>query len=145
LDLTYVPSTDQEKQLFCLKQDFLFGVFVATMKVSQLHSVVKKHTNDLDTQKVHVALLELLQESTHANVKSADILEYITSIWYDASLWKGTTGSAWLVPVGTSLTPLHRRFGTSSMTSLRPSSLVVTLMVMLFLASLRLLAAIIST
>jgi hypothetical protein len=74
LDLMYVYSTDEEKQLFHLKQDFLFGVFVAMMKVSQLHSVKKEHTNDLDVQKVHVALLELLQESTHANVKSADIL-----------------------------------------------------------------------
>jgi hypothetical protein len=34
LDPTYVPSTNEEKQLFCLKQDFLFGVFAAMMKVS---------------------------------------------------------------------------------------------------------------
>jgi hypothetical protein len=48
LDPSYVPNPNEEKQLFHLKQDSLFGVFVDTMKVSQLHSVVKKHTNDLD-------------------------------------------------------------------------------------------------
>jgi hypothetical protein len=114
----YVPSTDQEKQLFCLKQDFLFGVFVATMKVSQLHSVVKI----IPMIWIHRrSMLHCWNCCRNQPMPMSSLLTFWSILPAPGMMrhhGRVPLAPAWLVPVGTSLTPLHRRFGTSSMTSL---------------------------
>ena len=93
LDPDYTPLTQEEKDLFRLKQDYMFGVFDQTMKAQQLRSFVLQHMDDRDAQAVHRKLIELMKTSTHATTASGKILGYLATARYDLNSWKGSSES----------------------------------------------------
>ncbi len=112
----YSPTSTEEKELFQAKNNYMYSVFVQTVKSDVGKSIVRQHEVDKDAQKVYQEIKRHYLDSTKAQISSADILSYITSIRLGTGLWKGTTEAFILhwqnqVRLYETLTPTSDHFG----------------------------------
>ena len=91
MDATYSPSTQDEHDLFVEKQKYLYAVLESKVLTDQGKAIVREHESDFDAQAVYRKLLDYHLKSTKAQIESATILSYITSVRLGSGEWKGTT------------------------------------------------------
>ena len=92
LDPTYVPTTQEAKDLFAAKQQFMYAMFEKTLLTDFGKSVVRAHKTDGNAQKVFqevdLEVMEHAEKSTVATIDAANIMTYITSARWET--WGGT-------------------------------------------------------
>jgi hypothetical protein len=87
LEATYVPSaTDQEA--FHEKVSFTFTVLHHALKMDLGVTLVKKHHETGDAQKLWTEFVTYMKKSTKVQILSANILSWIMTSKYDAE-WRG--------------------------------------------------------
>ena len=68
LDPNYTPSTNEEDEIFEIKQRFMYSVFNRTIQVNIGKAIVRKHENNWDAQSIYAELLEEATRSTAAQL-----------------------------------------------------------------------------
>ena len=91
LDETYVPSSQEEKDLFTEQQKYVFAVLESKVLTDIGKSLVRAHEMDYDAQAVYSKLKAHHLKSTKAMIDSSTILSYITSARLGNGEWKGST------------------------------------------------------
>ena len=91
LDLSYVPHTTEEADLFQEKQKYLYAVLESKVKTDRGKLIVRKYDQDYDARTVYQELSEHHTKSTKAAMSAAALLSYITSERLGNGQWKGTT------------------------------------------------------
>ena len=89
LDVAYTlhPS---EVDLFKEQQRYIYSVLLNTVKAPTLKPIVIEAQKD-DIQKCWDNLVQEAEWSTSAEIKAADLLQYITSAKIDNGKWRGTS------------------------------------------------------
>ena len=90
LDPSYKPSTQEDINLFQIKQGFMFSVFEYTLKNDHGKGVLCKYEDTGNAQQVYIELLEYAEWSTKVSIEAATLLKYITSVKIGDGTWKGT-------------------------------------------------------
>ena len=91
LNLTYVPETPEQKELFNEKQKYMYAILEQKVITDRGKGFVRDHENDYDAQKVYQKLVDHHLKSTKAMIDLSSILSYITSVRLGSGMWKGTT------------------------------------------------------
>lgn len=91
LEANYKPSTPDEVDLFQKKQKYVYAVLEAKVLTDRGRAIVREHEADYDAQAAYQKLINLHLRSTKAQIESAAILSYITSIRLGCGDWKGST------------------------------------------------------
>ena len=91
LDANYVPSTQEDIDLFAEQQKYVYAVLASTVKTDDGKVFVRAHHTDNDAQQVYAKLHTHHLQSTKAKIASSDLLTYITSARIGSGDWKGTT------------------------------------------------------
>jgi hypothetical protein len=78
-DDTYVPTTPLDIQFCKLKQEFMYSFAECTLLTDYGKTCVCSHEADSDAQKIYTELFDYMNKSTKADLKSSDIISYITS------------------------------------------------------------------
>ena len=89
LDPKYMPSTQEEKDLFSEKQQYMYHVADTILKTDRGIVFVGEHEVDQDAQKVFQKTFDFYLKSRVADIESSDILTYITSAKFGVGTWKG--------------------------------------------------------
>ena len=89
LDSSYVPQTQEEKELFKEKQKYMYAVAVIILQTDIGIEQVGTHEKILDAQKVFSSVLNHYLKSRTADIDSSDVLTYITSAKLDDGRWNG--------------------------------------------------------
>ena len=89
LDASYVPVSGDDKQLFAMKQEFMYAVFERTLQTDMGKAFVRRHEADFDAQTIYKSLLEYSLQSTKAFLDTSKILAYITSARLGDGSWTG--------------------------------------------------------
>jgi hypothetical protein len=89
LDASYVPVSSEDKQLFAMKQEFMYAVFERTLQTDMGKTFVRRHEADFDAQTIYVSLVEYSIQSTKASLDTSKILAYITSARLGDGGWTG--------------------------------------------------------
>lgn len=89
--LTYVPGTQEEKDLFTEQQKYIYAVLEAKVLTDIGKSIVRAHEHDFDGRAVYNKLKVHHLKSTKAMIDSSTILSYITSARLGNGEWKGST------------------------------------------------------
>jgi len=87
-DHNCLPLTIEAKELFHEKQKFVLSVFERALQTQNGKSIVRKHRDDGDAQKVWKEVCDVYEQSIHASVNAADLLEYITTARLGDGKWK---------------------------------------------------------
>ena len=90
LDPSYVPGNEGEIELFKEKQKFMYSVFEDKVLTNTGLTLVRKYEENFDAQNIYRGLLKHSKESTQANIDTAELLTYITSVKLHKITWKGT-------------------------------------------------------
>jgi hypothetical protein len=93
LDSTYIPSNQDEADLFTEKKKFMYAVFERTLQTDQGKAFVRAHEYDFDAQAIYKDLVEYSIKSTKASLDSARTLAYITTARLGDGNWRGPTRS----------------------------------------------------
>ena len=91
LDSSYVPSKQDEKDLFDAQRKFMYAVLQATVLTSNGKSIVRDHANDYDAQMVYCKIQDHHTRSARADFQASSLLTYITSARLGDGDWRGTT------------------------------------------------------
>lgn len=91
LDDTYVPSTEDDRELFVEKQKYMYAVLSDRVLTDRGQAIVRQYEATFDAQAVYAALKRHHLHSTKAQLDSSTILAYITSAKVGDGTWKGTT------------------------------------------------------
>ena len=91
LDELFVPSSQEEKDLFAEQQKYIYAVLEAKVLTDVGKSIVRAHEGDFDGRAVYNKLKEHHLKSTKAMIDSSTILSYITSARLGNGEWKGST------------------------------------------------------
>ena len=91
LDGSYIPSTQEEKDLFTEQQKYIYAVLEAKVLTDVGKTFVRAHEHDFDGQAVYNKLKVHHLKSTKAMIDSSAILTYITSARLGNGEWKGST------------------------------------------------------
>jgi hypothetical protein len=91
LDESYVPGTQEEKELFAEQQKYIYAVLESKVLTDVGKSFVREHEKDYDAQAVYGKLKAHHLKSTKAMIESSTILSYVTSARLGNGEWKGTT------------------------------------------------------
>ena len=79
LDLDYIPTDDEEMELFDEKQKFITAVFDKVLKTSMGQAIFRKYQSTSDAYKMYKELLDHSLKSTGANIDASQVLAYLTS------------------------------------------------------------------
>jgi len=90
LDPTYIPTTQEDIEIFQIQQNFMFSVFEYTLKTDHGKSVLRKYEDTGNAQKIYIELLDYAERSTKASIEASALLKYITSTKIGDGTWKGT-------------------------------------------------------
>ena len=90
LQPTFVPVGTDETALFAQKQNYMFAVFLYTVKTGAGRAIVKKHHLKGDAQQVWKDLVEHYTSSTTSKLRSDQLMKYITNARLDDS-WRRTS------------------------------------------------------
>ncbi len=91
LDDSYVPTTNDDKELFQEQQKYMFSVFEKTLKTQNGLNILRSHHNNSDAQQVWKELCQKYVKSTRADIQAGNLMTYISSAKLGDSSWKGTT------------------------------------------------------
>ena len=91
LDPTYIPSNDEEIELFIEKQKYMYLVAMTILKTDRGIVFVGQHEVDRDAQQVFKKVINFYLHSRTADIDASAILKYITSAKLGEGTWKGTT------------------------------------------------------
>ena len=80
LDHTYVPWNISDKNLFDLKQAYMYGMFTDHLKTVQDKKFIDKYKKDTDAQKLLAGLTDYYNKSTAATDEASDILQFISNV-----------------------------------------------------------------
>jgi len=90
-DLRYNP-TSFEKELFQMRQEWVYALFDRTLKCGKAKEILRKYSSTRDAQSVYRDLCAYFGKSTKRELTTSELLSYILNIKYDNS-WKGTSQS----------------------------------------------------
>ena len=90
LDPLYVPSSQEQIDLFDEKQKFVFAVFDKNLLTDKGKALVRAYQATYDAQKVYKELQEYALQSTKASMDASMLLSYITTSRIGDGKWKGT-------------------------------------------------------
>ena len=95
LDSDYTPEegNEDEKNLFIMKQKFMYAVFECSLLTDQGKALVRAHEDDFDAQVIYRDLVAYALKSMKAAINSADILAYVTSAKFGDGSWRGSASS----------------------------------------------------
>jgi len=88
-DTGYTPETEEEKQLFKAKQEFVYSMFNGCVQTDTGKSIVRSHEVDFDAQAVYSKLVHTAKKSTKAQLTRDKLVTDLTTNQLDSS-WKGT-------------------------------------------------------
>jgi len=88
-DTGYTPETEEEKQLFKAKQEFVYSMFNQCVQTDTGKSIVRSHEVDFDAQVVYSKLVHTAKKSTKAQLTRDKLVTELTTNKLDSS-WKGT-------------------------------------------------------
>jgi len=88
-DTGYTPETEEEKQLFKAKQEFVYSMFNRCVQTDTGKSIVRSHEVDFDAQAVYSKLVNTVKKSTKAQLTRDKLVTDLTTNKLDSS-WKGT-------------------------------------------------------
>ena len=91
LDHTYIPSTQEDIDLFAEKQKFFYAVFEKTLLTDKGKALVRRYQHSYDAQLVYKELSDYYLSSTKATMNASSMLSYITSSHLADGKWKGST------------------------------------------------------
>jgi len=89
LNPSYKPPA-AEKNLFEVKQRFMYAVFEKILQTDKGKALVRTHEKAADAQKIFDELCKDALRSTHSSIDSSRLFSYITSVRIDDGLWNGT-------------------------------------------------------
>jgi hypothetical protein len=92
LDPTYVPRTEEERELFELQKAYMYSVWDYTLITDKGKEIVINHEEDQDGQRVYEDLVHHYTHSIDAELKGDELREYITGVTYNNS-WKGNSAT----------------------------------------------------
>ena len=90
LQPTYVPVGTDDIALFAQKQNYMFAVFLYTVKTGAGRAIVKKHHLKGNAQEVWKDLVDHYTSSTTSKLRSDQLMKYITNARLDDS-WRRTS------------------------------------------------------
>jgi hypothetical protein len=79
LDTTYVPTSQQEKDLLIEKQKYVYAVLESKVLTDRGKAIARKFEGTFDAQQVYNKLTKHHLKSTKARIEYSTILSYITS------------------------------------------------------------------
>jgi hypothetical protein len=91
LDSKFRATTNADKELFKEHQKFMYDVFSKSCLTDKTKSIVRKHFQTYDAQKVYSELEAHFTKSTKAQHSSSSLLTYLTSASIADGKWTGTT------------------------------------------------------
>ncbi len=91
LDSSYVPHTDEAKQLFQLQQEYVYAIFVDKLQTDTSQEIVRMYQDQSDAQKIYAALVDNYTKQTQAKLDSKSLFQYLSTSKVDE--WKGPTHS----------------------------------------------------
>ena len=86
-DPSYVPVTDEEKEVFDLKQAFAYGLFDKIVQTDRGRAIVRQYEETYDAQKVYADLSKHHLQSPRAQLEAAEILGYLSTARFGSSIW----------------------------------------------------------
>ena len=87
------PTNQAQVDLFRVKQDFMYSVFVDKLKTDKAKSLVRTHETTQDAQQVWRSLLDHQQTSTTGELHRKSIMCHLNTHKLDPSNWRGTITS----------------------------------------------------
>ena len=90
LDHSYVPMTQEDKDLFEAQQTYLYNVLDNCVFTDRGKEIVRTYYDTSDAQKVYEEICILHKESTSAKLDTSNNLSYLTSMQLGDGSWKGT-------------------------------------------------------
>ena len=87
LNPDYIPSTDDEIQLFTLQNTFMYSVFESTLQTTKSRHIVQTHECSADAQQVYATLLDVYEENLTISLQATDLRSTLTLLRYDDK-WK---------------------------------------------------------
>ena len=91
LNPTYMPSNDEEIELFIEKQQYMYLVAMIILKHDRGIFFVRQNEVNRDTQQVFKNVINYYLHSSTADIGDSAILKYITSAKLGEDTWNGTT------------------------------------------------------
>jgi hypothetical protein len=88
IDPNYVPTSEDQSELFKEKQKYAFSVLSTKVLTDEGKLIVRDHETTFDAQAAYKQLLQHHRKSAAARLESAATLSYITSAKYDPSTGK---------------------------------------------------------
>ena len=97
-DASYVPSTQEEKDLFNLKQKYLFSVFTTVLQTNEGKALVRnqQQLRTFDAQSIFAELTKYHTNSTQSELTSNEIMQFITTFRLGKQAWKGKTAVSFI-------------------------------------------------
>ena len=87
------PTNQEQVDLFRVKQDFMYAVFVDKLKTDKAKSLVRTHETTQDAQQVWRSLLDHQQTSTTGELHRERIMCHLNTHKLDPNSWRGTLAS----------------------------------------------------
>ena len=87
LDLSYVPNSPQEQELFNLQNNFMYIVFEQCLLTSKSKLLIQLHEDTMDAQKVFMGLLQAYEEDLSGQLRASDLRAELTLMHLDDK-WK---------------------------------------------------------
>jgi len=85
--------TVTERELFSVKQKYMYTVFEHTVHTDQGKTIVRAYEDTANAQQIYSELIEYAQNRTKVSIDAQDILHYISSSQLGNGSWKGTSHS----------------------------------------------------
>ena len=93
LDMSYTPTTSEEKELFEDMSIYLYSVLDTHVLTDKGQEIVRAHSHDRNARAVYRELLEHHRNSNKAKMNSSNILTYLTTAKLGDGNWRGTSES----------------------------------------------------
>ena len=91
LDPSYIPTSQDERQLFLEQQKFMYAVFEKTLLTDKGKALVRTYQHTFDAQSIYRELSAYAMHSTKAALQASSLLSHITTVTLGDGNWKGTT------------------------------------------------------
>ncbi len=90
IDSSFKPTTKAAKELFKIKQAFMFAVLNRLLQTDQGKTTLRRYTDTFDARQVYLDLVEYHTKSVSATIEINEILRYLTTTKFTDGKWKGT-------------------------------------------------------
>jgi hypothetical protein len=99
----YVPTTQDDKDLFTLKQKYLFSIFTTILQTDEGKALVRnqQQLRTFDAQSIFAELHKYHTDSTQSELTATEIMQFITSFCLGKQPWKGKTTVSFIAYIWT--------------------------------------------